>query len=89
MAGQAALTGHLVLITVHTNEAPSAITRMQVPALAIVGVRGPIQDGVRLLEQYAGGQQRIAVMPDCGHFPHIDDPELFVREMLRLLALQD
>lgn len=70
-------------------DALTAITRMQVPALAIVGVRGPIQDGVRLLEQYAGGQQRIAVMPDCGHFPHIDDPELFVREMLRLLALQD
>ena len=70
-------------------DALTAITRMQVPALAIVGVRGPIQDGVRLLEQYAGGAQRIAVMPDCGHFPHIDDPELFVREMLRLLALQD
>lgn len=70
-------------------DALTAITRMQVPALAIVGVRGPIQDGVRLLEQYAGGPQRIAVMPDCGHFPHIDDPELFVREMLRLLALPD
>ena len=29
MAVQAALTGHLVLSTVHTNDAPSAITRMQ------------------------------------------------------------
>ncbi len=28
MAGQAALTGHLVLSTLHTNDAPSAITRL-------------------------------------------------------------
>jgi general secretion pathway protein E len=29
MAVQAALTGHLVLSTVHTNDAPSAVTRLQ------------------------------------------------------------
>jgi general secretion pathway protein E len=28
MAIQAALTGHLVLSTLHTNDAPSAITRL-------------------------------------------------------------
>src|SRR5690606_36948997 len=28
MAIQAALTGHLVLATLHTNDAPSAVTRM-------------------------------------------------------------
>jgi general secretion pathway protein E len=40
MAVQAALTGHLVLSTLHTNDAPSAVTRLLdlgVPALHAVG----------------------------------------------------
>jgi pimeloyl-ACP methyl ester carboxylesterase len=29
-------------------------------------------------------QANVAVLPECGHFPMIDDPPLFVREVNRL-----
>ncbi len=32
------------------------------------------------------GKELVAVLPDCGHFPMIDDPALFVKEVNRLLA---
>ena len=32
------------------------------------------------------GKNPCAVLPECGHFQMIDDPELFIREVNRLLA---
>ena len=43
----------------------------------VVSNRGPYDDAV--------GKANVAVLPECGHFPMIDDPELFVKEVNRLI----
>jgi magnesium chelatase accessory protein len=43
----------------------------------VVSNRGPYDDAV--------GKANVAVLPECGHFPMIDDPALFVKEVNRLI----
>jgi magnesium chelatase accessory protein len=43
----------------------------------VVSNRGPYDDAV--------GKANVAVLPECGHFPMIDDPALFIEEVNRLI----
>jgi pimeloyl-ACP methyl ester carboxylesterase len=43
----------------------------------VVSNRGPYDEVL--------GKDNVAVLPECGHFPMIDDPALFVKEVNRLL----
>lgn len=70
VAVQAALTGHLVLATLHTNDAPGALTRLEEigvePYLLSSTVRGVLaQRLVRLLCRNCRGQK--TGCPDCFH----------------------
>ncbi len=63
MAIQAALTGHLVLSTLHTNDAPSAITRLLdigVPPY-LLHVDHPRRDGA------AAGAHAVPALQGSGH----------------------
>jgi len=73
VAVQAALTGHLVLATLHTNDAASALTRLQEigiePYLIASTVRGVLaQRLVRLVCQKCGGKKKkCSVCLDSGY----------------------
>ncbi|MGI9014846.1 MAG: GspE/PulE family protein [Phycisphaerales bacterium] len=73
---QAALTGHLVLTTLHTNDAPSAVTRLVnigiEPYLVAAVLRGVLA-------------QRL-VRKICPHCKETYEPEVAIREGLRELG---
>jgi 3-oxoadipate enol-lactonase len=58
---------------------------LNVPACAILGSNGPVGDGLEPLKKKIG-EENIAVMDNCGHFPMIDDPDAFVQNVNRLLS---
>ena len=67
IAIQAALTGHLVLSTLHTNDAPSAITRLRdigvedyLIASTLIGVMGQ-----RLVRRACPDHVQVGTCPDC------------------------
>lgn len=62
-----------------------ALKSLEGPAAVMVGAKGNVVSNMKPYED-AVGRDRIAVLPECGHFPMIDDPALFVREVNRLLA---
>ncbi|MCP5160201.1 MAG: type II/IV secretion system protein [Hahellaceae bacterium] len=69
MATQAALTGHLVLSTLHTNDAPSAITRLQELGVPSYIIRATL----------LGVMAQRLVRTLCPHCktPHEQDPDLW------------
>ena len=69
MAVQSALTGHMVLSTLHTNDAPSAITRLLdlgVPSFLLSStIRGILaQRLVRVICPYCKEKDELAIVPD-------------------------
>jgi pimeloyl-ACP methyl ester carboxylesterase len=52
----------------------------------VIGAKGNALSNRPIYEESLG-RERVAVLPECGHFPMIDDPALFVREVERLLAI--
>ena len=40
----------------------------------------------RSVYEEAVGKNNVAVLDGCGHFPMLDDPALFVKEVNRLIA---
>lgn len=68
---QAALTGHLVLSTLHTNDAPSAVTRLLDMGVEDFLVSATVEGIVaqRLVRR---------ICPECGE-PHVPDAELLAR----------
>jgi 3-oxoadipate enol-lactonase len=65
-------------------DAEGALRALKGPAAAIVGAKGNVVSN-RGPYDAALGKALVAVLPDCGHFPMIDDPALFVKEVNRLL----
>lgn len=65
-------------------DAEGALKVLRGPAAAIVGAKGNVVSN-RAPYDTALGRAHVAVMPDCGHFPMIDDPALFVKEVNRLI----
>lgn len=63
-----------------------SLQKLAGPATAILGAKGNALNNRPVYEE-ALGKGRVAVLPECGHFPMIDDPALFVREVERLIAL--
>ena len=63
-----------------------ALRKLRGPAAAILGAKGNALSN-RPIYENSLGKERVAVLPDCGHFPMIDDPALFVSEVERLLAI--
>ena len=57
---------------------------MKAPSAVILGAKGNAL-GKKDLYEKAVGAGSVAVLADCGHFPMIDDPALFVSEVTRLL----
>jgi pimeloyl-ACP methyl ester carboxylesterase len=51
----------------------------------IVGATGNVVNNRKPYDE-AVGKDLVAVLPECGHFPMIDDPALFVKEVNRLLG---
>jgi type IV pilus assembly protein PilB len=76
IATQAALTGHLVLSTLHTNDAPSAITR-----LVNIGIE-PFLVAATIRAVLA---QRL-VRKICPHCKESFEPDLVTREMVEALT---
>jgi len=76
IATQAALTGHMVFSTLHTNDAPSAVTRLInigiEPYLVAATLRGVLAQ--RLVRK---------ICPHCSQ-PFVPDP--LIREMIEILA---
>lgn len=66
-------------------DAEGALKALKGPAAAIVGAKGNVVSN-RGPYDSALGKDLVAVLPECGHFPMIDDPALFVNEVNRLLA---
>lgn len=64
-------------------DAEGALKTLKGPAAVMVGAKGNVVSNLGPYER-AVGKERVAVLPDCGHFPMIDDPELFIREVNRL-----
>ena len=60
------------------------IQSLKAPAGVIVGAKGVVIANATPYED-AVGKNLVAVLPDCGHFPMIDDPQLFVKEVNRLI----
>lgn len=58
---------------------------LNVPTCAILGSNGPVGDGLEPLKKKIG-EENIAVMDNCDHFPMIDDPDAFVQNVNRLLS---
>jgi pimeloyl-ACP methyl ester carboxylesterase len=54
------------------------------PAAAIVGAKGNVVSNRGPYDEVLG-KDNVAVLPESGHFPMIDDPALFVKEVNRLL----
>jgi pimeloyl-ACP methyl ester carboxylesterase len=61
-----------------------ALKKLGGPAAAMAGAKGNVVSNRRPYDE-ALGEQHVAVLPDCGHFPMIDDPALFVKEVNRLI----
>ena len=57
---------------------------MKAPSAVILGAKGNAL-GKKDWYEKAVGAGNVAVLADCGHFPMIDDPALFVSEVTRLL----
>jgi pimeloyl-ACP methyl ester carboxylesterase len=66
-------------------EAEGALRKKAGPAAVIVGATGNVVNNMKPYEE-AVGKNLCSVLADCGHFPMIDDPDLFVKEVNRLLA---
>jgi magnesium chelatase accessory protein len=66
-------------------DAVGALRARKGPAAVIVGAKGNVVSN-RAPYDDSVGKELVAVLPDCGHFPMIDDPALFVKEVNRLLA---
>lgn len=66
-------------------DAVGALRALRGPATAIIGAKGNALSNRSIYEESLG-KERVAVLPECGHFPMIDDPALFVKEVDRLLA---
>lgn len=66
-------------------DAVGALRALRGPATAIIGAKGNALSNRSIYEESLG-KERVAVLPECGHFPMIDDPALFVKEVGRLLA---
>jgi pimeloyl-ACP methyl ester carboxylesterase len=64
-------------------DAEGALKALKGAAAVMVGAKGNVVSNCGPYER-AVGKERVVVLPDCGHFPMIDDPELFVREVNRL-----
>jgi pimeloyl-ACP methyl ester carboxylesterase len=81
------------LVLLHSNGASAfqyeevmvgALKALKAPTAVMMGAkgnvisnRGPYDDAV--------SKANVAVLPECGHFPMIDDPALFVKEVNRLI----
>jgi pimeloyl-ACP methyl ester carboxylesterase len=66
-------------------DAAGALRSLRGIATAIIGAKGNALSSRPVYEESLG-KERVAVLPECGHFPMIDDPALFVKEVDRLLA---
>ena len=60
-----------------------ALRALKARAGVMVGSKGNVVSNCGPYER-AVGKERVAVLHDCGHFPMIDDPDLFIREVNRL-----
>ncbi len=65
-------------------DAESVLKARRGPAAAIVGAKGNVVSNRAPYDQCLG-KELVAVLPECGHFPMIDDPALFVQEVNRLV----
>jgi magnesium chelatase accessory protein len=65
-------------------DAVGALKKLGGPAAVIVGAKGNVVSNLGPYEACVG-KDLVAVLPECGHFPMIDDPALFVKEVNRLL----
>ena len=65
-------------------DAVGSLKRLKGPATVIVGAKGNAL-GNRAVYEEAVGKNNVAVLEGCGHFPMLDDPALFVREVNRLI----
>lgn len=61
-----------------------ALKSLKCPTAVMMGAKGNV---VANRGPYDGavGAANVAVLPECGHFPMIDDPPLFVKEVNRLI----
>lgn len=66
-------------------DAEGALRKKAGPAAVIVGSTGNVVKNMKPYEE-AVGKNLCSTLADCGHFPMIDDPELFTSEVNRLLA---
>jgi hypothetical protein len=75
-------SGTLPLARVRNDVCWSSWTRSRIHLrtwfeIDVISNRGPYDDAV--------SKANVAVLPECGHFPMIDDPALFVKEVNRLI----
>ena len=66
-------------------DAVGSLTKLKGPATAIIGAKGNALNNRATYEE-ALGKNNVAVLEGCGHFPMLDDPALFVKEVNRLIA---
>jgi 3-oxoadipate enol-lactonase len=66
-------------------DAVGALSNLNAPSAAMLGAKGNAL-GKKDLYENAVGVNNVAVLADCGHFPMIDDPALFVSEVTRLIG---
>jgi len=84
MAVQAALTGHLVLSTLHTNDAPSAVTRLLELPSALPVLFGGLRVGVTLavigavVAEWTGASVGLGVLINIADQGLFDTPLMFV-----------
>jgi 3-oxoadipate enol-lactonase len=65
-------------------DAVGALGKLKAPSSAMLGAKGNAL-GKKALYEQSVGKNNVAVLADCGHFPMIDDPALFVTEVDRLI----
>ena len=61
------------------------VKNIRCPAMILYGAKGPTMNNRATYEE-ALGKNNVAVLEGCGHFPMLDDPALFVKEVNRLIA---
>ncbi|NBR27786.1 MAG: alpha/beta hydrolase [Betaproteobacteria bacterium] len=66
-------------------DAIGALKQFKGPATVIIGAKGNALNNRAVYEE-AVGKNNVAVLDGCGHFPMLDDPALFVKEVNRLIA---
>ena len=65
-------------------DAVGALGILKAPSAVILGAKGNALGKKELYEKSVGAAN-VTVLENCGHFPMIDDPALFVNEVTRLL----